>query len=125
MADTFRLSGTYAVKLSTGTSSGAPSIEALLDESLLLARKLTQRLDLTVDTPVTISFGGLTKAHVIIIRADAKVKLRLTSADGSTQAVPVEPLFIAMSQTVQFTALDITRVAGQATSVEVFLGECA
>ena len=126
MADAFRLSGSYSTTPTSGTPSGDPEVEALIEESVGLTSKTIGVYALTVDTPVTVDFGGLTNANVIAIRAvGGKVKARLTSADGSTQAVPVDPLLLSISKTVPVTAIDLTRVAGVATTVRVFLGERA
>jgi hypothetical protein len=126
LADLFSLSGDLGTTPAAGTPSGAFQLIATLDESATLAHKHEDDLDLTVDTPVVVSFGGVTNAHVVMLHATGgKVKATLTSADGTSQAVPVEPLLILMNRTVPVTAISLTRVATVATSVTVFLGERA
>ena len=105
--------------------SGCPTITIPFDEEVVLAEKHYVEPNLTVDTPVVVGFGGVTNAHVVVIAPDngKKVTARLTSADGTEQAIPVDDTFILITRTVPVTAIDLTRVAGTATKVKVFLGE--
>lgn len=125
MADKFTLSGVYGTAPVTGAllASGSPAITAPINESVMLEEKNFDDYKLTVDTAVDVAFGGVTDAHVIQIFSDRKVKVRLTSADGATQSVPVDGHLSLISKTVPFTAIDLTRVAGQETRVKVFIGQ--
>lgn len=107
-------------------ASGASSVEIPFGEDVSLKRKLVTEMTLLADAPAAVNFGALANAHVIYIRATGgKVKARITSADGATQAVPVDPHFSLVSLLVPVTAVDLTRQAGVSTSVSVFLGERA
>jgi hypothetical protein len=125
MADQFVLSGSYTVTPLSLTSLD-PSSASPIDEPLALKSKLPIDITLSVDTPVAVPFGTMANAHIVILKAfGGKVKARLTSADGTTQAIPFDSFLILMSQTVPITAIDLTRVLATATTVKVFLGEKA
>lgn len=126
MADVFKLAGSYATLLAGGEASGVPVEGAQLSESVTLKRKSVQTHDLVADAPVVVSLGGLSQFEVLVLRAvGGKVRVRLTSADGASQSVPVDGLLVLISLAVPFTAMDLTRLAGTATTVVVFMGERA
>ena len=127
MSDVFRLRGEFSAApavFELGVSQ-APEILAPLLHSLYIVRRLNTVVQLDGDTPVSVSFGSLTGAHVLILQSTSKVRARLTSADGSAQSAPVDPLFVLISLAVPLTALDLTRQASVASVVNVFLGEKA
>ena len=124
--DTFKLSGDYVTLPLSGSPSGDPEISSPLDEQITLKNKAIGLYELTADAVVAVGLCGLAGAHVIVLKTvGGKVKVRLTSADGAVQSVPVDTFFCVISQTVPFTALDLTRVSGVTTTVKVFLGERA
>jgi len=125
MADKFQLIGSWGTTPQTSSllASGLPSILAPISESVSLSQKNPDDYTLTVDGAVPIAFGGVTNAHVVVIFCDRKIKVRLTSADGATQSVPVDGMLLLISETVPFTAIDMTRVAAQETRVKTFLGQ--
>lgn len=124
MADSFKLLGSYETSPLGSPLSFAASIVAQINEQRTLKYKHVQDLDLTGDAPASVSFGGVANAHVVVMKAvGGKVRARLTSAEGAQQAVPFDTYFILMSESAPITAIDLTRVAGTATSVRVFLGE--
>lgn len=126
MSDTFSLQGSLQTTPAVGAPSGFFTLIAQLDEQLVLGVKRQDEVALTVDTPVAVAFGGVANAHVVMLKTiGGKIRARLTSADGSTQAVPVDSFALVMSRTVPVTAIDLTRVTGQATTVEIFLGQRA
>lgn len=126
MADTFKLTGGYTLTPTTSPTSFAQSAEAPIDETVSLKSRTYVEVELTADTPIAVPFGGVTNANVIIMKAlGGKVRARVTSADGATQAVPFDTYWILMSDSVAVTAIDLTRVAGTATTVRVLLGEKA
>lgn len=126
MYDVFRLRGSYECGPASGSPSGDPDVVSSLFESLLIKTKTVGSYLLTADGPVDISFGSLSAAHVVVLSTTGgKVTARLTSADGSQQSVPVDPLGIVISQSAPFTAIDVERTTGVETTVRVFLGERA
>jgi hypothetical protein len=105
-------------------ASGAASELAPINVTVELALKNGQDdYLLMVDTPVAVAFGGVTDANVITIFSDRKIRVRLTSADGSIQSIPVDGTLLLVSKTVPFTAIDLTRVLAQETRVKVFIGQ--
>lgn len=125
MSDVFHFKGCYGTT-PTGAPNAQPSLSANVLVQASLARKVLSDHELTSDSPLSVPFSGLTDAGVVIVHVvGGKVRLRLTSADGASQAVPCDDLAFVVSRTVPFTALDITRVAGIPVTVTVFLGEVA
>mgnify|MGYP006992523719 CR=1 FL=1 len=125
MADVFSVSGSYQAAPAYGSPSGVGSIVSPIDEEMVLVSKFYDTISLTVDSPVAVPFaGGVTNAHVVIIKAvGGKVKVRLTSADGAVQSIPVDSFAVLFSRSVPFTAIDLTRIPGTITTVDVFLGQ--
>lgn len=125
MTDRFALSGSYTTTPQSGEPSFDPTIGALIEETVTLGKKVLTEIALSVDAPVDVDFGGLTNANVVILKSTSgvKVRARVTSADGSQQAVPFDTYWILMSADVPITAVDLTRLTGTATTVRVFLGE--
>lgn len=126
MADQFALTGGYTTSPLDGVSSFDPNIDAPIDEALTLGKKRFETMALTVDTPVAVSFGTLTQAHVVVLKAvGGKVRARFTSLDGASQAVPFDTYLILMSLETPITGLDLTRTPATETEVRVLLGEKA
>lgn len=125
MADRFVLSGSYTTTPLGGEPSFDPNIDSPIDEAIQLSNKHIDTIDLGVDTPVAVSFGGLTNANIIMLKSTAgvKVRARITSADGTDQAIPFDTFLVLMSMDVPVTAIDLTRLTGTPTQVRVFLGE--
>lgn len=127
MATAFRLQGSYtATPCSCGGCSGDASLSAAINECVQLVKETYTTIQLTADATTPVAFGDCTAANVVVMRTvGGKVKARFTSADGSQQAIPVDAFFAVISGAVPFTAIDITRVSGQETTVRVFLGQQA
>jgi hypothetical protein len=124
MADSFKLLGSYETAPLGQPLSFAPNVIAQISEGKTLKVKELADLTLSVDSAVAVPFGGVVNANVILLKATGgKVKARFTSADGTAQAIPFDTYLILMSDTVPFTAIDLTRVASTLTTVRVFLGE--
>lgn len=127
MASTFRVSGQLTDQPISGIGSGQPTVTIPLDESVALSdASLQSSYNLTVNTPVAVQFGTLTAVNVLFIKTiGGKVIVRITSADGTTQAIPVDSVLLLICTSVPITAIDLTRVAGQDTRVNVALGQAA
>jgi len=123
--DLFKLDGSWSAGQACGLGDGcgAPIWEACFCESMYLAQKESSTYTLTVDSAVAVAFAGVTNANVVIITTNQKIKVRITSADGAVQSIPVDGLLIIVSKTVPITAIDLTRVPATETRVRVFLGE--
>jgi len=125
MADKFLLSGSYNVAPLTGAPSLDPSVDAAIDEQLSLKAKTLVDLLLTSDAPLAVPFGTVANAHVLVVKGTSKVKVTVTSADGTAQSLPADTVLILMSGSVPVTAVTLTRVPATDTTVRVFLGEKA
>lgn len=126
MASTFALTGTYQAMPPYGMPSGDPLITAPVDERQTLALELAGQLLLATDAPVTVPFGGLTSASVVVLKVvGGPAKVRLTSAAGATQVVPVDSFLTLMSGAVPFTAVSVEREPGVPVTVKFFLGQRA
>lgn len=124
MTEVFELSGSFNSEPAVGDPAGSVLPSSNFNEKFYLKTKEVAQYTLTDDNPKTIALGGLTQVHVIMLRASGgKVRVRLTSADGSTQSIPVDPTLHLISLSVPITAIDVTRVTGISTIVNVFIGE--
>lgn len=129
MADAYRLSGSAETQPLVGSPSMVSSISAVLDEQIQLAQKdAARQVFLNADGPISVPLPtGITGVNVLHLKiiSGSSVVARLTSASGTTQSWPVDPLVILHTLTMPVTAIDLTRVAGVDTVVEIFLGQKA
>ena len=126
MADLFAITGSYTATPASGSPSADPQITAPIDEKLMLGTELTSQIMLNVEGPVSLPFGGLEAVNALIIKCVGdKITVRLTSADGATQAIPVDSFFALVTASADITAIDVTRTPGSQTVVKYFLGERA
>lgn len=116
--------GSVDMAAPVGSPSGQPQTLISYNEISYTEKVLSQNIFLGVDTPVAVSLGQLSGVNFLSIRADgAKIRVRITSTDGSTQAVPVDPLLVLRCDSTDITAIDITRTAGIDTDVYIVLGK--
>lgn len=116
--------GEVALEPPAGNSSGQPTVLVSYAEKVAEERSLTTTYSLTVDTPVSVDFGPLTAANFVSLRVSgAKIRVRVTSADGTSQSLPVDPTLILRSDSVGITAIDLTRTATYDTDVYVVLAK--
>jgi len=121
---TLELEGSLSLKPPVGSPSGQPMTLMSYSEKVPLERQLTTNMTLTSDSAASVSLGTLTGVNCLSIRAvGGKVRLRVTSADGSLQALPVDPIVILRCDSADITALDVTREAGIETEVFIVLGQ--
>ena len=130
MSDTLVLHGSLTSGQGACGCSGmsfSPAIAACIEESLALkGSPITGEFELTDDAPVSVPLASLSRAHAVFVKAvGGKVRVRLTSADGSSQAIPVDSVLFVISESVHFTAIDLTRAAGVSVTVRVLLAEAA
>ena len=126
MADLFALQGSYSAGPASGSPSADPMITAPINEQLMLGTEIASQITLTVDTPVSLPFGGLSAVNALIIKCvGGKVSVRITSADGATQAIPVDSFLALTSSSVDITAISVVRTPAVLTTVKFFLGQKA
>lgn len=124
MADVFRLEGSYQTQPTSGNLSGNPSVDALISERVGIKNKAIAVYNLTSDSPVSVSLAGMSGINVLMLKTvGGKVRVRLTSADGAQQAIPVDSFIALIDLTVPITAIDLTRNPATSTTVQLFLGE--
>lgn len=101
-------------------------VTASLDERMQLANEIVSQITLTTDGPVAIPFGPLAGVNLIVLKVSGgPVTVRLTSSAGATQVVPVDTFFTLYSNSVDITAISVTRNPATQTLVKYFLGEKA
>jgi len=121
MADLLRLAGSIAIAASSGSPSGHAALAIPVDEQWPVdhARGNLHYLLIT-DAARVVDLDGLT-INFLMVRASAKVRTRITSADGSTQSIPGTFLLLR-SEDVPISAVDITRQPAVETSVDITIG---
>jgi hypothetical protein len=127
MTDFLQFTGTLQSTPTDPSASAQPSVLAQIAESLVLKRLSDPgQYDLTADAAVPISLGAIANVNVLMVKVTGgPVTLRVTSAAGATQSIPVDSFFYVMTGTVPITAIDVTRSPGVETFVDVILGEAA
>ena len=121
---TLELTGSLTSKPPVGTPSGQPSVVATFLEKIPLARQLATNYKLDGDSVVAVNISPLTGVNFLMVKASGgELRVRITSTDGSTQAIPVDSLLILISNTVDITAIDLLREAGIQTEVFLVLGQ--
>lgn len=120
--ETLQVTGSLVTTPAT-TGGTAGQLVATVDQTLQLAHQLFTEYDLASDAPVAVALGGLTNVHALLVQSTSKVRVRVTTADGTTQAVPCDPVLLVVSRATPITAVELTRVAGVAAAASVFLGE--
>lgn len=124
MSDTFRLQGNYSSTPLLGNPSGQPVVSSPIAETAQIINRELGQYTLTADTPQAVGFGGCSEVNVLVIKAiGGKIRVRITSADGTTQSVPVDSFLCLISLTEPITAIDITRTPATETIVTTFLGQ--
>ena len=124
MADTFRLQGSFATTPLIGLPSGFPSLTGPITEITQLDNKATTQYLLTTDLVQTVDLCGLASVAVLIVKVvGGKVRMRVTSTDGTLQAIPIDGFFALLSLSVPITAIDLLRSPGVETTVQLFMGE--
>jgi|WetSurSiteA1Bulk_404760.scaffolds.fasta_scaffold44627_2 hypothetical protein len=123
MSDQFSLSGSWSTTPLGGSTSLEPVLTTSINESTTIDRKMNVLVVLTVDTAISVAFGSLAGVNIIIVKSDAKVKMKLTSSDGAAQTIPVDSVFLLICESSDITAIDFTREPGIDTNVNVFLAK--
>ena len=125
MADKWALSASSIVTPSSGYPAGAMDLSGSLAATVPLSAKTLVDTTLTTNDWTPVELSGLTANVLHLSTSGGKVLARLTSADGSQQIVPVEPVFILVSKTVGITALDLQRPTGVQCACQTFAGQKA
>ena len=128
---TFSLRGKVAIELpeSELVASDEFVFKADIFEHMLLENKFDTIISLPLDVPVPVNLGGLTEAHLILMKVvtplAGKVLVELTHADGALQIIPFDPTFFLLSASSPVTAISLLRSSSLTVHVEILLGELA
>jgi len=126
VADTFVLNGNYSSQPTLGNPSASPTILTPLLESMQLGNQAVKFYQLQSPTPtVTDVVLDFANVNVLVVKVvGGHVRVRITSSDGSQQAIPVTDLLFLMTET-NITAIDLLQDAGMLIEVQLFLGQQA
>lgn len=120
MSGVLSINGSVIVAASDDSTDFAPYLG--LDQKLGIERHSIVSLELDTDDPAEVAMHGM-EAHVVIAIANRQVAMLVTSDEGDDQAVPCDPMAILISESAPISALKFTRVAGEATSVKLFIAQ--
>jgi hypothetical protein len=123
----FTLTGAIALQPAVGNPSGVPSTTIPLNETAMVGRSTPSSYVLTTNSATPVAFGGVATANVVQVKvlSGNHVRVRITSADGAAQSIPVDTVLVLMTRENGITAIDLTRDLGVETVVEVFVAEYA
>lgn len=109
-----------------GCNAQNPAVAFPVDLKFYLEKYIVQTLTLTSDSPVDVNLGQLTGVNFVLIQTkNGSVRARMTSAQGTDQAVPVDKFLLLQNENVDITAIDLTREATVDTEVYIVLGQKA
>ncbi len=121
-----KLEGAITIANPVGSPSGQPTVLLTLEEKVYLKRVLSTNVSLTTDVATPVSLGALAAVNFLSIRAEGGyVRVRITSSQGATQSIPVDPSLILQSDDLDITAIDLLRESTVDTEVYIVLGEKA
>lgn len=124
MAQQLTIEGSLVIAESVGDYQGQSQITNSIKESMTIDQYQSTVYQLTSDSAQTVALGSLSAVNAIQIRVVGnKVRLRLTSSDGTSQAIPVDGFFCLITDSVNITAIDLTRTSGSDTTVYVTICE--
>lgn len=119
--------GTISETPATGSPSGVPDIPIPIGVSLRLPRSgISLNYDLAADGATAVALGQLANPGVNVIFAQVtggSCDLILTSADGTSQVVPVGPMALLVSTIVPYTAISLARQTGIEVFVQLYLAQ--
>lgn len=125
-ASIYKLTGSYSTQPAQGAPSGKASESALLNEIVYLSVKSTNEILLADNNPVSVPFGGVEDAAVVFLKSvGGGVEVKLTTALGTDQIIPIDGLFQLISVSNPVQSITLTRTTNVNTLVNVFLGEKA
>lgn len=114
---------------SCGCEAGSPTYATTTEYTDEVTNKVVARIKLASTaspTPTAVSLQGMTGAAFVkisVLGENGIVRARLTTTQGSTQSVPVDPHLVLVSASDPVTALDLLQPANTECIVEVILAE--
>lgn len=120
MAQQLTIEGALVISEAVGDYQGQSQVTNTIAEKMSILQYQNTVYVLSADSAQTVALGALTEINVLQIRVVGnKVRVRITSSDGTTQAIPVDSFLCIVSDSVSITAVDLTRTAGSETTVYV------
>lgn len=121
-----KFEGAITIANPVGSPSGQPTTLLTLNETVYLKRVLSTNMTLDSDPVVSVDLGTLEAVNFVSIRAEGGyLRVRITTSQGTSQAIPCDPSLIIRSDDVNITAIDLLRESTVDTEVYVVLGEKA
>jgi hypothetical protein len=121
-----KFEGAITIANPVGALSGQPTVLMTLNETVYLKRVLSTNMTLDADPVVSVDLGTLDAVNFVSIRAyGGYLRVRITTSQGASQAIPCDPNLIIRSDDVNITAIDLLRESTVDTEVYVVLGEKA
>lgn len=121
-----KIEGAITIANPVGSPSGQPTVLLTLEEKVFLKRVLATNVTLDSDALTPVSIGPLAGVNFLSIRASGGyVRVRITSSQGTSQSIPVDPCLILQSDDLDITAIDLLRETTVDTEVYIVLGEKA
>lgn len=120
MAQQLTIEGALVISEAVGDYQGQSQVTNTIAEKMSILQYQNTVYVLSSDSAQTVALGALSEINVLQIRVVGnKVRVRITSTDGTTQAIPVDSFLCIVSDSVSITAVDLTRTAGSETTVYV------
>lgn len=120
MAQQLTIEGALVISEAVGDYQGQSQVTNTIAEKMSILQYQNTVYVLSADSAQTVALGALTEINVLQIRVVGnKVRVRITSSDGTSQAIPVDSFLCIVSDSVSITAVDLTRTAGSETTVYV------
>ena len=120
MAQQLKLEGALVIEEAIGDYQGQSQVTNTIKESMSVLQYQSTVYVLASDSAQTVSLGSLSAVNVLQLRVVGnKVRVRITSSDGTSQAIPVDSFLCIISDSVSITAIDLTRTAGSESTVYV------
>jgi hypothetical protein len=120
MAQQLTIEGALVIKEAVGDYQGQSQVTNTIAEKMSILQYQNTVYVLSADSAQTVALGALSEVNVLQIRVVGnKVRVRITSSDGTSQAIPVDSFLCIVTDSVSITAVDLTRTAGSETTVYV------
>lgn len=121
-ADTFFFKGEITVSPAPEyLASFGQTIRLSIAEEIPVTRRISTMVNLVNDSVYNLDTSEVSSAKVLVLKADSKVSVTVTSADGTAQVLPVDTFLVLTCASTPITALSFQRVPGVINLVRVIL----
>lgn len=126
MQATLQLTGAYTLTPPSYPPSSAQQVGSPIGQTNYVKRWSAQTVDVTSDAATSIPLpGGSSQVHFVYVavQGGSPVDLLLTSADGTSQVVPCDPLAIVYCNNRPVTAISVVRTPGVLATLTYLIAE--